>query len=825
MTGAAPYYASPSGDVVLHRGDATAVLRALPAGSVHTVITSPPYFALRDYQTATWEGGDAGCDHVETWNLKRDSPGGFHNSTTRGEQPATKSSVIQYRAVCGKCGARRVDAQIGLEPDPERYVAALVAVFREVWRVLRDDGTLWLNLGDSYAAHGRMVTDAPPTKDLAAASARYKNGPSVGRVTGFPRKGLMMIPSRVAIALQEDGWLLRAMIPWLKRSAMPESATDRPTTATEYVFLLAKSERYFYDADAVRVPQSAGTFERYGNGKAPRKTTTKAYAANEGEVRANAGFKDATPEAILPNGRNRRNADWWFDSLRAILAGATGLLADEDGAPLALPVNPAAYPGAHFACVDEETEALTADGWKRHDQINPGDLAVQFDIGSGTLSWGRVEAVARYPVVDQPMVAAKSRDVEMLLTPNHRTIIQRRKSSGDRTMQPPVVIEASGLKTQHGIPVSARWAYEAPRPFSDDWAELLGWYIAEGCETGYRWTVEIYQSHSANPGKVERIRQLLQAVGAEFTEARAERIWRGSVRTCVAFQVRGFAATMLRQWAPAKRFHPDTLLWPDETLTRLLAGLVDGDGHRRADDGRTSFIQRDECSAGIAQAIGVRLGYATMLSRRSGQTYTVYFTRKRYITLRGTAGEGAKIETQPYTGIVWCPSLPAGTWVARKNGRAFITGNTFPPKLVEPMILASTSARGCCPACGAPRTRVTEREGPTTREKLAARGASAYSAAQPVSAQGLDYAGGHGDNLRPVRTTGWRAGCACADAGDPIPAVVLDPFAGACTTGLVARKHGRHFVGIDLSEPYLEMGRERLGQLVLPGWSGAAAGG
>ena len=107
----------------------------------------------------------------------------------------------------------------------------------------------------------------------------------------------------------------------------------------------------------------------------------------------------------------------------------------------------------------------------------------------------------------------------------------------------------------------------------------------------------------------------------------------------------------------------------------LLMGMAIGEK-----DGRMSFIQRSSQMADLVQGIGVRLGYATMKSRRSEGTYTVYFTKKRLLSFRGTAEEGAEIKQEAYTGKVWCPKLPAGTWVARKNGRMFITGNTFPPE-------------------------------------------------------------------------------------------------------------------------------------------------
>jgi DNA modification methylase len=432
-------------------------------------------FALRDYGTATWEGGDASCDHL---GAPKRTQAGFNERYFGKGFAADKQGELRQpqRAVCGTCGARRVDAQIGLEDAPETHVAALVAVFREVRRVLRNDGCLWLNVGDSYGNERSWggKSGAKNAGSDAGGYPRHKVGPGLGN------KQLLMMPSRVAIALQADGWLLRAMIPWLKRSAMPESVTDRPTTATEYVFLLSEASSYFYDADAVRVP----------GGTTAEQATTKWATRREGRgkgQREGVYHPGAAPFANDPHpaGRNRRNADWWFDSLAAILAGAGGLLTDEDGAPLALPVNPQPFPGSHFA--------------------------------------------------------------------------------------------------------------------------------------------------------------------------------------------------------------------------------------------------------------------------------------------------------------------------------------VFPERLVEPMLLASTSARGACGKCGAPWVRTTEAS------------YTPHPAGGHVGFAARGDAGGMKDLsamprlTKHVETTGWRAGCGCEDAGEPVPCVCLDPFAGAGTVGVVARKHGRHFIGIDLSEPYLAMARERLGQLALPG--------
>lgn len=228
-------------------GDVLDMLHTLPDASVHCVITSPPYWGLRDYGTARWEGGDPGCDHrMNSIRIRRNLAeaanavdGGRRKAENRGDRDALG---LPFPNVCRKCGARRVDQQIGLEETPTEYVARLVEVFREVRRALRDDGTLWLNLGDSYAGSGvHAAHHANP--GMSKAGAR---GAAVATPVpfGLKPKDLIGIPWRVAFALQDDGWYLRSDIIWAKPNPMPESVTDRPTKAHEYLFLLAKSQRY-----------------------------------------------------------------------------------------------------------------------------------------------------------------------------------------------------------------------------------------------------------------------------------------------------------------------------------------------------------------------------------------------------------------------------------------------------------------------------------------------------------------------------------------------------------------------------------------------------
>lgn len=253
-------------------GDALATLRGVPDGSIHTVVTSPPYWGLRDYGTATWRGGDPDCDHSRM-------VGGRGTNVPQTKSPKVLYPISAHRggepAVCA-CGARRTDRGIGLEATPEAYVERLVEIFREVRRVLRDDGTLWLNLGDCYvsgqggrqSAAGelrkgpRQDRPNPRTRDDVDVSGWSERAVAPrtypGRETGLKPKDLVGLAWRVAFALQADGWWLRSDIVWAKPNPMPESVSDRPTKAHEYLFLLTKSPRYFYDADAVREPFASG---------------------------------------------------------------------------------------------------------------------------------------------------------------------------------------------------------------------------------------------------------------------------------------------------------------------------------------------------------------------------------------------------------------------------------------------------------------------------------------------------------------------------------------------------------------------------------------
>jgi DNA modification methylase len=226
------------------QGDVIEKLKEIETGTVQCVVTSPPYWGLRDYQTASWEGGDESCDHKEKE---------LRNDTSEKWKSMEETKGFQYKKECPECGAKRVDKQLGLEETPEEYVEKMVEVFRQIKRVLKHDGTVWLNLGDTYfgAKGGHWEGGNSITNDTTGSNYRMqrKAPPKHPRLK---TKDLTGIPWRVAFALQADGWYLRQDIIWHKPNPMPEAVKDRCTKSHEYIFLLTKSAKYFYDNDAIR---------------------------------------------------------------------------------------------------------------------------------------------------------------------------------------------------------------------------------------------------------------------------------------------------------------------------------------------------------------------------------------------------------------------------------------------------------------------------------------------------------------------------------------------------------------------------------------------
>ncbi|MGC4052909.1 MAG: site-specific DNA-methyltransferase [Paludibaculum sp.] len=244
---------------VIYQGNSLDVLRHLADESVDCCVTSPPYWGARDYETGSWSGGDPDCKH----QLRR----GLQGKT--GERAGRRHTAqMLYLGTCGRCGAIREDEQIGLEQTPEEFIERLVLVFREVRRILKPKGVLWVNMGDTYCSRpngsvGRSTLDGSttPHKEYRRAHGMRKNL----ALSGLKHKDLVGGPWLLAFALRKDGWWLRQDCIWAKPNPQPESVKDRCTKAHEYVFLLSKSARYFWNFAAMQEPVS-GTAHPRGSG-------------------------------------------------------------------------------------------------------------------------------------------------------------------------------------------------------------------------------------------------------------------------------------------------------------------------------------------------------------------------------------------------------------------------------------------------------------------------------------------------------------------------------------------------------------------------------
>lgn len=331
------------------QGDCRAVLKHLPAESVHACVTSPPYYSLRDYglEGTVW-GGDP--DHEHEWGesgrssqrIRHGAAGGLHDGRD-GYDAGTSKEIVQTGVSTGQyceCGAWF--GQLGQEPSPQEFVDHLVEVFREVRRVLRPDGVLWLNLGDTYAAQ-RGGTEMPAETIAGGVGGKGDDESRRGRGKqyqahryasriGLKHKDLIGIPWRTAFALQDDGWWLRSDVIWSKPNPMPESVNDRPSRSHEYMFMLTKSDKYFYDADAIREPHTEVTLNRikYGlNQKHPDNIGVAMPPMQTTKVEGAEDFATATiTKGVMgerfanPAGRNKRTV--WT-------------------------VSTVPYPGAHYA--------------------------------------------------------------------------------------------------------------------------------------------------------------------------------------------------------------------------------------------------------------------------------------------------------------------------------------------------------------------------------------------------------------------------------------------------------------------------------------------
>jgi len=720
----------------IHHGDAAETLVEMPESSVHCVMTSPPYWGLRDYS---------------------------------------------------------VDGQIGLEDSLNEYIGNLLDVADELRRVLRPDGSWWLNLGDSFAGSRGAQSKDETSNNLPQDGFPDKNP---GRNASLRRKSKMLVPHRVAIVLQDAGWIVRADCPWVKPNPMPHPVKDRLHEHKEFVFHLTPEPDYWFDLDAVRQPHKEHSIERSKREDNRHEHSQRQTAASEETLNPD--------QFVHQNGKN-------------------------PGDILEVAVKP--FPDTHFACVSDDTEILTKEGWKTHDELRRGEKVATYDTDADRVELEPISSVHTYDV-DTELLHIGNRDLDILITEDHRNVTRHRETGEIRIRQ------GYELVGRDKILVHAPVEWETNNGIGKPLAELLGWTIAEG---HYRESggIRIYQNEGAD---ADRIDSLLDRLGVPHTRRgrrENEVIW--SVPT-------GAWARAIRELAPEKRLTQYLVSLPKSDAKALFHGLVGGDGYERA-DGRIGHTEKDQRQRDWFQLLAFRLGYHAIDGSKD-----IHLTDRRSIGIRGTGGGGLNVDAIPYEGMVWCPKTPNGTWVARRNGRPFITGNTFPPELCEVPIKSSCPPTVCA-ECGAPYERdveevpVWERDRSTiereqlqvaldrfdesdlTKENLKATRAKGFSDAahgkqqsgagrntdrvEELAQEAKDVLGGYFREMTmTARKAGdWSQACDC-DTDRTEAGIVLDPFAGAGTTCLVAKDLGRRFIGIDLNPEYVAMAQKRVGVTV-----------
>lgn len=723
----------------------------LADNSVSMIVTSPPYYNLRQYEgTMAYEGGDPTCDHVANPNATKifGNPDFNINRPSRG-----KAKMADYYApVCPKCGALRVDNQIGNEATPQAYVDNIVAIFREIKRVLHPQGTAWLNLGDSHWGSGGAHKTQHGNPGISKSA--FRNGkPRAGSqipVNGLKPKDLIGVPWRVALALQEDGWWLRSDIIWcLSHSTRVYAKTQKgemPMTIGEMVRLkpetikLWTGEKWAQVHGFSRSPETIGIEIELRNGQRISCTPGHVWPTERGELRADElklGDKligVTLPEPIRPHtpGGIPDRFGWIMGFYLAEGATLKG-----DGLQFAMNSNEdieaerlrafAEYYGSSFTVFDYGNKRQVhilggAAGAVVHEYISNGDCKHKHLT---TAAWQRSNEFIR-SLLDGYLAGDGHYDEK---NNRWRLGFARNDALADD-------LRTIGARQGISVRLKRTWHKNQSGKF-------------------YGWRGEIRFGDERRTSDTE-------IVGLQ--KSKSERFYDIGIEEPHVFALACGVLTHNSKGNPMPESTTDRPTRAHEYIFLL--------SKSRKYDYDWYAIREP-----LAESTEDRNAYPHNGNKTLNGVYAV--SRKRQAGDYGYEDGRNKrtvwdINTQPYPGSHYA---------------------VFPEELAETCIKAGASEMGRCPQCGRQWRRILEKKEkrPANEERI-----------KWLSQFGIDR---HSANLyadhkpNPVRMVGWEASCKCNL--DPVPCLVLDPFAGSGTTLLVARRLGRHAVGMDLSYQYL----------------------
>lgn len=732
-----PYYADPAGQVTLFHGDVLEVLAQLPTESVHCCVTSPPFWNLRTYGTEQWEGGEAACDHSKDVRPRGERPNPSGSGIGKGGAYSTAQEVLVYTGTCPKCGATRVDQQLGLEDSPTAFVDNLVAVFREVRRVLRNDGVCWINLGPSYNGSGGYAPNSPSNLagSLSSRQDRGSGAKKQGRnySAGFKALDLVPTPWMVAMALQADGWYLRASIIWHKTAPMPESVAGVRWEQHQVKVKSQEGGRYpiekvgqmiggwnreqLADAQYASCPGCKlctphdGLVLRKGSWRTTRSheyifmlTKTASYFCDDyalREVSNQSGF--VNPSIIKAPDLSHQPSIFSFD------LGAQNPRSNETNPPSSISIdrrsiNSIDHPSPSLDIPhSQDNFSLTPFNSQEGQQGSKNDLC---------LFLPRHPEVQGNPTFGQAFLGASDLPPEG----GSKKIDRFGLDLGNSNEFPKI----------GGIPFGA----DTPGIIADADASIG---VNDPSEVGQNLLIHHQEYSIYNP--------------TSSTGRNARDVW---------------------------------TIGPEPFTMIVCKGckiVYEGSSYRRLINGNNPQCNTEVDVDMKCNGTGFDFGDGVFLCRTC-------------LTVR-SKGEMARLPKAKK-----CRVCKESQWVGHFAA--------FPTELPLRCIKASTSERGVCPTCGAPWARVVDRQ-------------SSYEGNRRND--GLeDYGTSHGsgwkgspESMPQVTTLGWRSTCPC-DAGEPVPAVILDPFMGSGSTAVAAQRLGQKSIGVDLNEDYLRMSIERTRQ-------------